>query len=145
MFPSVEAARQHLRSRRVFSTMDPAVFDIYINECLVPCEDGSKGSVKLLYDKHLEAEIYHRVPYDIPYLSKHILNQYGMTAGGKYYYTKHNNSILHSTDYNWVRNHFPTLQCIEYKESHFWPLENIDDFSSVIAHDIVDILVSDAA
>ena len=100
--------------------------------------------VQLLCGKAEEAEVYHKVPYEIPILSKTFLNQYGMNTPGKYYYTKHKNSILEPADYKWVQKNFKNLQCQEFEQTHFWPLENVDHFSDVIAADIVDILVSDS-
>lgn len=144
IFNSRSEAREHFSKRRVFSAMDSEVFDIFINECLVAYDkDGKCKQVTLLQSTKEEAEVYHRVPYDIPLLSKHFLNQYGMNTPGKYYYTNHKTSILQPSDYKWVRSNFKQLQCIEYNESHFWPLENIDNFTTMMAKDIVEILVSD--
>ena len=168
MFESRAAAREHLSSRRVFSTMDPAVFDIFIEECLVPVpvpvpvpvtstpetssdtitkthnrEKTKNDAVQLLVSNADEAEVYHRVPYEIPWLSEEILNQYGMSTSGKFYFTRQKNSILDPADLKWVESTFTNLVCQEFEHSHFWPLENIDHFSDMMASDIVDILVSD--
>ena len=131
----------------MFSTMDPEVFDIFINECLVPtaCEtsnDSNNQQVTLLCGKKAEAEVYHRVPYDIPLLSEDILNQYGIKCIGKYYYTRHHNSILDAADYNWVERQYKLFDCKEFQHSHFWPLENPDNFSDQMANDVVRYLVN---
>jgi hypothetical protein len=154
VFKSRDEAREYLSSRRIFSTMDPEVFDIFINECLVPCSaehndtamDNDKGkekSVQLYFGKKEEIEIYHKVPYEVPLLSKHFLNQYGMDIPGKYYYTKGKYSILQPSDYQWVEANYNKLKCEEYGYSHFWPIENIENFSDVMAKDVVDIFLGD--
>jgi hypothetical protein len=170
VFNSREEAREHLAGRRVFSTMAPEVFNIFIDECLVPYnaetekdtqhtqtqKDDDKDKekdreaprqhtqVQLLCRKQDEAEVYHRVPYEIPILSKEILNQYGMHTSGKFYFTRQKNTILEPADCKWVANKFKNLKCQEFHHSHFWPLEHVDDFSTIMAEDIVDILVSDS-
>lgn len=145
-FSSRSSARQYLSGRRVFNTMDSDVFNIFIEECLVPSHDEDyEQSVTLRWGKENEAEVYHRVPYDIPFFSQRFLNQYGMRQPGKYYFTQHKNSILQPMDYKWVAKSFKNLKCEEYSHSHFWPLENVEHFSDVMAKDIVDILVADSS
>lgn len=134
--------------------MDPEVFDIFIKECLVPVSrpgenytdigtDTEEGAVQLLYSKYDEAEVYHRVPYDIPLLSNGMLNQYGITTPGKLYCTNHKTAILDPADHRWVAKTYSNFTCQEFTHSHFWPLEDIGHFSDAMAGDIVDILVSD--
>ena len=43
-----------------------------------------------------------------------------------------------------AKNFKKNLKCKEYDKSHFWPLENVDDFSDAMAKDIVNMLVLDS-
>lgn len=139
---SKEEAEEYLRSKRLYSSFHPDVFKIYMDECIVPpssekhrnCTDRDQPNVQMLFSKQTESEIYLKVPTDIPFLSKHNMKLYEFTTPSTLLYTRDRSTILGDRDIRWMRNKYKdTMQFEEFAGTHFWPLDQPDDFANHIS------------
>lgn len=63
-WPSLEAVREHLLTKRIYAKWEAACFEGYVQYGLRECDDGV--GVRLRCDRALEAEIFSSLPYSLP-------------------------------------------------------------------------------
>jgi hypothetical protein len=163
-FVSREEAASTLRAKRVFSSMSPEVFELFLSECIVDLSAAhAPNTCQLAFTKQAEAEVYYRTPMEIPMISRSIIGKYDFHSVPLTYLTnhKHPSTILTPADVKWVCQEYGCSSdsvngdCssnpdgsstsvsgrrhIEFSHSHFWPLEDPVSFADAM----VDIICQD--
>jgi hypothetical protein len=146
-FTSLEEAKSYLLSKRLFSSFHPDVFHLYIKECIIKSEK-ELYEYEMYFNNSMEAQVYHKVPTEIPYFSSSLVGTYNMKKSGYFLTTNHRSSILKPFDKKWIENELCGNNKFNYISidknlTHMWPLENPDHFSDYISNLISELIIKE--
>lgn len=146
-FKTLEEAKSYLLSKKLFSSFHPDVFDLFVKECIIKSKKESY-EYELYFNNDMEAQIYYKVPTEIPFFSSSLVGTYKMKKNGYFLTTNHRSSILKSFDKKWIENKLCGNNKFDYISidnnlSHMWPLENPNHFSNYISNLISDLIIKE--
>lgn len=135
---------QFFNNSKLFKSFDSEIYNIFTTECVKyqQCQyhhdynnsnrkDEDQGKVELLYSKEHEIDVYYKAPTEIPYMFRRILGLHSFQVPCRFLYsTQH--QLLSRLDINWIRHTHKNIQLIPFHQSHFWPLQQPEEFSRYI-------------
>lgn len=130
-WPSIEAAREHLRQRRAFANWHPAVLDDYVIHCMHDESTADGKSQRVLdFDRDIETRIYNTLPHNLDgLLRRHPLRCPVAFVGGTQSLELRQVGLA-MTKRAVGRDHPERMQWIE--GSHLFPMEKPQETAAAI-------------
>lgn len=110
----------YLKTRDLFKTFTDQCLNDYITYGLEYKEDG----YHLVFDRHIEYQIYRTIPHVIPQYQGKLLRPAVLIYGDK-------STVVDKHDVRYMKNQFH-IKCIKFKGTHLFPMEHPQELARQI-------------
>ena len=135
-------AETYFKRTKLFSRLDPRVFEIFRNDCIVASSHGS--GAELLFSKKAETDIYYTAPPEISWYTKRpYLGLHDFKTPAYFLHSSHYH-LMTKLDVFWIKTFsHHNEKVVSFDGGHFWPLEHPEACAHRIA-ELIELLSSNA-